>query len=49
MSFCFIILAGGNSTRFRSNTNKPYQKIGSKSLLEISINKALEVKEIKKY
>ena len=48
MSFCFIILAGGNSTRFRSNTNKPYQKIGSKSLLEISINKALEVKEIKK-
>ena len=32
MSICFIILAGGNSHRFRSNIGKPYQKIAGKSL-----------------
>ena len=48
MSFCFIILAGGNSHRFRSNIGKPYQKIASKSLLEISVSKALKFKQIKK-
>ena len=40
MSFCFIILAAGNSLRFNSLTPKPYQKIGGKSLIEININKA---------
>ena len=29
MSFCLIILAGGNSHRFRSNIGKPYQKIAT--------------------
>ena len=48
MSFCLIILAGGNSHRFRSNIGKPYQKIGGKSLIEINIIKARQFKEIKK-
>jgi len=48
MSLCFIILAGGNSHRFSSNITKPYQKIAGKSLIEISIIKALKFKQIKK-
>ena len=48
MSFCLIILAGGNSYRFRSNIGKPYQKIAGKSLIEININKARKFKQIKK-
>ena len=48
MSFCLIILAGGNSHRFRSNIGKPYQKIGSKSLIEINVIKAHKFKQIKK-
>ena len=48
MSFCLIILAGGNSHRFRSNVGKPYQKIAGKSLIEINIDKAREIKAIKK-
>ena len=48
MSFCLIILAGGNSHRFRSNIGKPYQKIAGKSLIEINLIKARKFKEIKK-
>ena len=48
MSFCLIILAGGNSHRFSSNVGKPYQKIAGKSLIEININKARQFKQIKK-
>ena len=48
MSFCLIILAGGNSHRFRSNIGKPYQKIASKSLVEINVYKARQSKQIKK-
>ncbi len=48
MSFCLIILAGGNSHRFKSKIGKPYQKIGPKSLIEINIDKASKIKEIKK-
>ncbi len=48
MSFCLIILAGGNSHRFRSNVGKPYQKIAGKSLVEINIDKARQFKQIKK-
>jgi len=48
MSFCLIILAGGNSHRFLSNTGKPYQKIAGKSLIEINLIKALQFKQIKK-
>ena len=49
MSFCLIILAGGNSHRFRSNIGKPYQKIAGKSLIEINLNKASRFKQIKKF
>ena len=48
MSFSLIILAGGNSSRFRSNIGKPYQKIAGKSLIEINIAKARKFKQIKK-
>ena len=48
MSFCLIILAEGNSSRFKSNLPKPYLKIGGKSLIEINVNKARKVKDIKK-
>ncbi len=48
MSFCLIILAAGNSHRFRSNIGKPYQKIGGKSLIEINLIKARKFKEIRK-
>ena len=48
MSFCLIILAGGNSHRFRSKIGKPYQKIGGKSLIEINVIKARKFKQIKK-
>ena len=48
MSFCLIVLAGGNSHRFRSNIGKPYQKIAGKSLIEINLIKARKFKEIKK-
>ncbi len=48
MSFCLIILAGGNSHRFRSKVGKPYQKIGGKSLIEINLIKARKFREIKK-
>ena len=48
MCFCLIILAGGNSHRFRSNIGKPYQKLASKSLIEINVNKARKFKQIKK-
>ena len=49
MSFCLIILAGGNSLRFSSKIGKPYQKIAGKSLIEINLNKANRFKQIKKF
>ena len=48
MSFCLIILAGGNSHRFRSKVGKPYQKIAGKSLIEINIDKARKIRPIKR-
>ena len=48
MTFSLIMLAGGNSLRFRSNIGKPYQKIAGKSLIEINLIKARKFKEIKK-
>ena len=48
MSICLIILAGGNSHRFKSNIGKPYQKIAGKSLIEINVDKARKFKQIKK-
>jgi len=48
MRFSFILLAGGNSNRFKSNIAKPYHKIAGKTLIDISINKIKEFKKIKK-
>ena len=48
MRFSFILLAGGNSSRFKSNTPKPYHKIGGKTLIELSLNKIKKFKEFKK-
>jgi 2-C-methyl-D-erythritol 4-phosphate cytidylyltransferase / 2-C-methyl-D-erythritol 2,4-cyclodiphosphate synthase len=48
MRFSFILLAAGNSSRFKSNLPKPYQKIGGKTLLELSLNKIRLFKEFKK-
>ena len=48
MSFCLIILAGGDSHRFKSNIGKPYQKLAGKSLIEINLAKARKFKQIKK-
>ena len=48
MSFCLIILAGGNSHRFKSKIGKSYQKIAGKSLIEINIKKAQQCKQIKR-
>tara|TARA_E500000178_G_scaffold326211_1_gene354252 strand:- start:2564 stop:3709 length:1146 start_codon:yes stop_codon:yes gene_type:complete len=48
MSICLIILAAGNSHRFRSNIGKPYQKLAGKSLIEINVIKGRKFKQIKK-
>jgi 2-C-methyl-D-erythritol 4-phosphate cytidylyltransferase / 2-C-methyl-D-erythritol 2,4-cyclodiphosphate synthase len=40
MNSCFIILAGGESKRFKSNTPKPYQLYKGKPLLLHSIDRA---------
>jgi 2-C-methyl-D-erythritol 4-phosphate cytidylyltransferase/2-C-methyl-D-erythritol 2,4-cyclodiphosphate synthase len=40
MNSCFIILAGGESKRFNSNTPKPYTNYKGKPLLLHSIDKA---------
>ncbi|MDC1130665.1 2-C-methyl-D-erythritol 4-phosphate cytidylyltransferase, partial [Pelagibacteraceae bacterium] len=43
-----IILAGGNSHRFKSKIGKPYQKIAGKSLIQINVDKARKFNQIKK-
>ena len=48
MTFSLIILAGGNSHRFKSNIGKPYQKIAGKSLIEININKHVNLNKLKR-
>ena len=48
MKFCLIILAGGNSHRFKSKIGKPYQILAGKSLIEINVIKAHKFKQIKK-
>jgi len=48
MSFSLILLAAGNSHRFKSKIGKPYQKLAGKSLIEINLHKALQFKQIKK-
>ena len=48
MRFSFILLAGGNSNRFKSDLPKPYHKIGKKTLIELSLDKIRKFKEIEK-
>ena len=48
MRFSFILLAAGDSSRFKSNLPKPYHKISGKTLIELSINKIRQFKEFKK-
>jgi len=48
MSFSFILLAGGDGNRFKSNIPKQYHKIGGKTLIDIAIDKISQFKEIKK-
>jgi len=48
MNNCFIILAGGESKRFKSNTPKPYYLYRGKPLFQHSIDKAKESNKFKK-
>ena len=48
MNNCFIILAAGESKRFKSKTPKPYYLYRGKPLFQHSINKAIESKKFKK-
>jgi len=48
MRFSFILLAGGNSDRFKSYIPKPYHKIGGKTLIEMSLNKIRKFDDFKK-
>jgi 2-C-methyl-D-erythritol 4-phosphate cytidylyltransferase/2-C-methyl-D-erythritol 2,4-cyclodiphosphate synthase len=47
MGFSFILLAAGDSIRFKSDLPKPYHKIAGKTLIELSINKIRQFKEFK--
>ena len=48
MNSCFIILAGGESKRFKSNTPKPYHLYKGKPLLLHSIDKVKNYKKFSK-
>ena len=48
MNNCFIILAGGESKRFKSITPKPYYLFKGKPLIQHSINTALNCKKFNK-
>ena len=48
MNLFLIILAAGNSKRFKSNIPKPYQIINNKTILEHSIAAFANIKEIRK-
>ena len=48
MRFSFILLAAGNSSRFKSKIPKQYHKNQGKTLIDITIDRIREFKEIKK-
>ena len=48
MNNCFIILAAGESKRFKSKTPKPYYLYRGKPLFQHSIDKAKESNKFKK-
>ena len=47
MGYSFILLAGGESSRFKSVLPKPYNRIAGKSLIEMSIDKIKQFKQFK--
>ena len=48
MSIFLILLAAGDSKRFKSNTPKTYQTINNRTLIEHSLNAFRNIKEIKR-
>ena len=48
MNLFLILLAAGDSKRFKSNTPKPYNKVNGITLLEYSLNSFVNIKKIKK-
>jgi 2-C-methyl-D-erythritol 4-phosphate cytidylyltransferase/2-C-methyl-D-erythritol 2,4-cyclodiphosphate synthase len=48
MRYSFILLAGGESNRFKSSIPKPYHKIAGKTLIELSIHKIKQFKQFNK-
>ena len=48
MSIFLILLAAGDSKRFKSRTPKPYQLINEKTILEHSLKVFKHFKEIRK-
>ena len=47
MNFCLILLAAGNSKRFKHKIPKPFTKIAGKTILELSLLKFNNIKQIK--
>ena len=47
MGYSFILLAGGESSRFKSVLPKPYNRIAGKTLIEMSIDKIKQFKQFK--
>ena len=47
MNFCLILLAAGNSKRFEHKVPKPFIKVAGKTILELSLLKFNNIKQIK--
>ena len=47
MNFCLILLAAGNSKRFKHKIPKPFVKVAGKTILELSLVKFNNIKQIK--
>ncbi len=47
MNFCLILLAAGNSKRFEHKIPKPFIKVAGKTILELSLLKFSNIKQIK--
>ena len=47
MNFCLILLAAGDSKRFEHKIPKPFIKVAGKTILELSLLKFNNIKQIK--
>ena len=47
MSFCLILLAAGNSKRFSHKIPKPFIKVAGRTILELSLVKFKNIRQIK--